>query len=60
MSEYFPESKSLRGRVKIELDLPNYVRSWYIIFAKKTNLANLKADVDQLDSDKLKNVSTNL
>ena len=46
--------------MKIELDLPNYVRSWYIIFAKKTNLANLKADVDQLDSDKLKNVSTNL
>ena len=24
MSEYFPEPKSLRGRVKVELDLSNY------------------------------------
>ena len=24
MSEYFPEPKSLRERVKVELDLPNY------------------------------------
>ena len=24
MSEYFPEPKSSGGRVKIELDLPNY------------------------------------
>ena len=24
MSEYFPERKSLRGRVKVELDLYNY------------------------------------
>ena len=24
MSEYFPESKSLGGRVKVELDLSNY------------------------------------
>ena len=25
MSEYFPEPKSLEGRVKVELDLSNYV-----------------------------------
>ena len=25
MSEYFPEPKSLGGRVKVELDLANYV-----------------------------------
>ena len=31
MSEYFPEPKSL-GKVKVELDLPNY--------ATKTNLKN--------------------
>ena len=24
MSAYFPETKSLRGRVKVELDLSNY------------------------------------
>ena len=24
MTEHFPEPKSLRGRVKVELDLPNY------------------------------------
>ena len=29
-------------------------------FAKKTDLANLKSDVDRLDIDKLKNVPTNL
>ena len=32
MSEYFPETKSSGGRVKIELDLPNY--------ATKTDLKN--------------------
>ena len=39
MSEYFPEPKSLGGKVKVELDLSNYVRKadlekcnryWYI------------------------------
>ena len=29
-------------------------------FAKKTNLANLKSDVDKLDIDKFKNVPTSL
>ena len=32
MSECFPEPKSLGGRVKVELDLPNY--------ATKANLKN--------------------
>ena len=32
MSEYFPEPKSFRGRVKVELDLSNY--------ATKTDLKN--------------------
>ena len=65
MSEYFPKPKSLGGKVKVELDLSNYVTktdlkkgtgvdTWD--FAKKTDLANLKYDVDKLDIDKLKNV----
>ena len=29
-------------------------------FAKKSDLVNLKSNVDKLDTDKLKNVSTNL
>ena len=52
MSEYFPEPKSLGGRVKVGLDFSNY--------ATKVNLANLKSDVDKLDIDKLENVPTNL
>ena len=34
MSECFPEAKSLRGRVKVKLDLPNY--------AKKSNISYIK------------------
>ena len=69
MSKYFPEPKSLTGRVKVELDFPNYSRKVDLKnaagvdtspFAKKTDLANLKSDVDKLDIDKLKDVSTNL
>ena len=29
-------------------------------FAKESDLANLKSDVDKLDIDKLKNISSNL
>ena len=36
MSEYFPEEKSLGGRVKDELDLSNYQTN------VPTNLSNLK------------------
>ena len=49
MSKYFPNSKSLRGRMKVELDLPNYATKasgvGTLDFTKKTNLANLKSDV---------------
>ena len=67
MSEYFPELKSL-GKVKVELDLCNYptkidlkgaTRVNASFFGKKTDLANLKPDVDKLDADKLKNVTNN-
>ena len=65
MIKYFPEPKSLRARVKVELDF-----SYYAIkadlknptdadtssFAKKTDLASLNSNIDKLDIDKLKNV----
>ena len=69
MSEYFPEPRSLERRVKVELDSSNYAAKTDLKnvtgvdmsnFAKKVDSANLKSDVDKLDIDKLKNVSTNL
>ena len=69
MSEYFPELKSFRANVKVELDFSNYATKADLKnatgvdtsdFAKKTDLANLKSDVDKLDIDKLKKVPSNL
>ena len=69
MSEYLPEPKSLGGRVKVELDLSNYVTKADIKkatvvdiwkFVKKVDLAILKSDINKLDLDKFKNVPTNL
>ena len=65
MTEYFTKSKSLGANVKFELDLSNYATKADLKiaagvdtsdFVKKTDLANLKSDVDKLDIDKLKNV----
>ena len=69
MSEYFPEPKSLGGKVKVELDLSNYAIKTDLknttgidtpSFAEKVDLANLKSNIDKLDIDKLKNIPTNL
>ena len=69
MNEYFPEPKSLGGRVKFELDLSHYAKKSDLKtaagvdtskFAKKVDLAHLKSNVNKLDVDKLKNVATNL
>ena len=69
MTEHFPEPKSLRGRVKVELDLPNYATKADLKnatdadaskFVRKVDLANAKSDVDKLDIDKLKSVPSNL
>ena len=69
MNEYFLKPKSLGANVKVELDLSNYATKADLKnaagvntsdFAKKTDLASLKSDVDKLDIDKLKNVPTNL
>ena len=69
MSEYFPEPKSLGGKVKVELDLSNYTTKADLknatgidtsSFAKKVDLASLKSDLDKVDTNKLKNLPINL
>ena len=69
MSEYFPKPNYLKANVKVELDLSNYAtkadlknvtRVHTSSFAKITDIANLKSDVDKLDIDELKNVPSNL
>ena len=62
MSQYFPKPSSHKENIKVEIDLPNYATKKDINdithvhtsnFALKTNLANLKTEVDKLDIDKL-------
>ena len=69
MSEYFPEQKHFGSRVKVELDLSSYATKAALKNAtgvdtsklvEKVDLASLKSFVDKLDSDKLKNVPSNL
>ena len=69
MSEYFPKPNSLGVNVKGELGLSNYATKIdlknaagvdTLSIAKKTDLANLRSDVDKLDLDKLKNVTSGL
>ena len=69
MSEYFPQPKSLGGRMMVESELPNYatkagLKNAIFVdmskFAKKVDLAYLKSNVDKLNINKLKNVRTNL
>ena len=65
MSQYFPKpfNSHFGDSVKVKIDLSNYATKTDIknishvdtsSFALKTNLANLKAEVDKLDIDKLK------
>ena len=70
MSEYFPKPyEPLGGDINVKVDLSNYATKADIenishvdtsIFALKTNLANLKTEVDELDIDKLVPVPTDL
>ena len=62
MSEYFPKPSSHEENIKVKIDLTNYATKEDIKdithvdtsnFALKTNLANLKTEVDKLDIDKL-------
>ena len=61
MSEYFPKPSNHKENIKVEVDLTNYATKADIKnithvdtsnFALKTNLANLKTEVDKLDIDK--------
>ena len=69
MSQYFPKpfNSHFRDSIKVKINLSNYATKTDIknisyvdtsSFALKTNLANLKTEVDKLDIDKLKPVPT--
>ena len=70
MSEYFPKPfKCFRGNIKVKVDLSNQATKTdlknvihvdTLSFTSKTNLANLKNEVDKLDTDKLKTVLVDL
>ena len=62
MSEYFPKPSSHEENIKVKIDLTNYATKEDIknithvdtsTFALKTNLTNLKTEVDKLDINKL-------
>ena len=70
MSKFFPEPyEPFGGDINVTVDLSNYATKTDIknishvdtsSFALKTNLANLKTEVDKLDIDKLAPVPTDL
>ena len=70
MSQYFPKPYEPFGRdINVKVDLSNYATKADIknishvdtsSFALKTNLANLKTEVDKLDIDKLVPVPVDL
>ena len=66
---YYPPYKSSSNNVKVELDLTNYATKTDLknithvdvsSFASKTNLAALKTEVNNIDTDKLKTAPTDL
>ena len=70
MSKYFPKPlRSFGENINVKVDLSNYATKTDLknvthvdtsSFALKTNLANLKTEVDKLDSDKLAPVPVDL
>ena len=70
ISQYFPKSyEPFGGNINVKDDLSNYAKKDDIknithvdtpSFALKTNVANLKIEVDKLDIHKLKPVPTDL
>ena len=70
MSQYFPKPlRRYRENIKVKIGLSNYATKADIKnitdvdtsnFASKTNLANLKTEVDKLDIGKLKTVPVDL
>ena len=70
MNQYFPKAyEPFGGDINVKVDLSNYATKSDIknishvdtsSFALKTNLANLKTEVDKLDIDKLAPVPVDL
>ena len=70
MSQYFPKPfRSFGGNINVKVDLSNYATKTDLknvtqvdtsIFALKTNLASLKAEVNKLDVNKLAPVPVDL
>ena len=70
MSQYFPKPyEPFGGGINVKVDLSNYATKADIEnithvdtsnFTLKTNVANLKTEVDKLDIDKLRNLPSNL
>ena len=70
MNEYFPKPfRNFGGNINVKVDLSNYATKTDLknathadtsSFALKTNLANLKTEVNKLDTDKLKTVPVDL
>ena len=69
MSQYFPPYNNSSENIKVELDLSNYATKKDIkdithvdtsSYTLKTNLAALKTEVDNIDTDKLKTVPNDL
>ena len=69
MSTYYPPYKSSSSNIKVELGLTNYATKTDLenithtdvsSFASKTNLAELKTEIDKIDVDKLKTVPDDL
>ena len=69
MSQYFPPQRSSRGNIKVNLDLSSYATKTdlknvthvaFSNFALKTNLGNLKTEVDKIDIAKLAAVPDDL
>ena len=69
MSQYIPPYNNSSENIKVELDLSNYATKKDIkdityvdtsSYALKTNLAALKTEVDNIDTDKLETVPNDL
>ena len=70
MSQYFPKPyQPFGGNINVKVDLPNYATKDDIknitfadtsSFALKTNLSNLKTEVDELDINELRSLPNNL
>ena len=70
MSQYFPKPfRNFGGNINVKVDLSDYAKKTDLkdvthvdtsSFALKTNLANLKTEVDKLDIDKLAPVPVDL